>query len=392
MSTKFLKIPLLFLFFLLVPVDALNGLFASLGWGIPVSATFKSLLLVIYGYKLLSRKRSVHKMLAVTAIMILYILWHWGISGNEFLGHTISMLIRVMLFYVIYSYYSDYFSRVDDPAAKLLPLFKASALTVTFVLLLGLLGFGSSSYGDEGIGSKGYFIAGNEVSALLLVLYSFVLFSCKGRKKSFVIWSCLFLLSAWTISTKMAILSSIISIIYLGFFVDGRKVKTKLFILASLMAAAIYKIIDMFSELLNIPLIDRWNYLYQDGGLLKLVFSNRNEYLDAPLAKQTADGFFAVFLGKPYVSTVEMDPFDTFLHFGVIGCIIVYGGIFLMMLKAHKYAKINQYNRFVLFTLLLLFAASSIAGHIVYSGMMLPFLALVVAAVYVGPKRTMTSR
>ena len=376
-----MKIKILSLFFFLVPIDALNGLLSSIGIGLPLSASYKGALLLLFTTLTINKYAKIW--MGVIFLMVVYVIWHL-INPGEHLGSTISMIMRLMLFVGIYLYYKEYFKGRTNSFELLLPIFKSSALIITLVLFAGLLGYGVGSYGgtEEGsIGSKGYFIAGNEVSALLFVIYSTVLFAYIDNKKELLIWSGLFLFSGIILSSKMAIFSSIISIIYISLFLKGKHIFSKLVCCSIFLVFAILYFVKNLETLGEVSVIERWMYFWDSGGIIRLLLSGREELIVTPLAYIEQKGWLYMLLGAPSVRTVEMDPFDTYLHFGILGCIIIYSLIFYFLIKLIYFKRTSLNNKFIFFVFTMLFIVSSMAGHILYSGMLIPFVALLLSTI-----------
>ncbi|MBR5824704.1 MAG: hypothetical protein IKY67_11255 [Paludibacteraceae bacterium] len=376
-----MKIKILSLFSLLVPIDALNGLLSSIGIGLPLSASYKGALLLLFTTLTINKYAKIW--MGVIFLAVVYVIWHL-INLGEHLGSTISMIMRLMLFVGIFLYCKEYFKGRTNSFELLLPIFKSSALIISLVLFAGLLGYGVGSYGgtEEGsIGSKGYFIAGNEVSALLFVVYSTVLFASIDNKKELLIWSGLFLFSGIILSSKMAIFSSIISIIYITFFLKGKHIFFKMICCCLILVVVTQYFIKNLESLGEVNVIERWMYFFDSGGIFRLLLSGREELIITPLDILHQKGWLYILLGWPSVRTVEMDPFDTYLHFGFLGCIIIYSVLFYFIIKLTYLSRFSLVNKFVLFVFTMLFIVSCIAGHILYSGMLIPFVAILLSIV-----------
>ena len=242
-----------------------------------------------------------------------------------------------------------------------------------------LIGLGNSSYGED-IGSKGYFYAPNELSGLFAILCPCMLFYV-GRKYSLSSFKYCFILGVFLVSvfllgTKSSIISCTISI----FFISGLLVKSKrnyirLYLLGFVIAFVIIFIGYLFLD--SFGFWDRWAFFYDKGGLQLLLLSGREEYWLEEKSELLDGGIGNIIMGLGEARTVEMDMFDAFLNYGIVGLIVVYSFFFFLLYKAYHYRLINSWARVIFFIDVMLLIASSLSGHIIFSGMAGPFIALV---------------
>ena len=167
---------------LYLAVDSLNG-FMMLGLGVDasLSALYKSVLLTIllmYLSVFLPRRL----LFLLTAICVLSLGEIVSIFLLDTDGNKISFLFQhilkvltplILLFFLIDRSKKDrlFFTRI-------LTVIQINGLVFLCNMLAGVFGFGFSTYGQGGenmIGSKGYFYAGNEISALTCCFLRFLL-------------------------------------------------------------------------------------------------------------------------------------------------------------------------------------------------------------------------
>ena len=108
-----------------------------------------------------------------------------------------------------------------------------------------------------------------------------------------------------------------------------------------------------------------------------LLLSGREEYWLEEKSELLDGGIGNIIMGLGEARTVEMDMFDAFLNYGIVGLIVVYSFFFFLLYKAYHYRLINSWARVIFFIDVMLLIASSLSGHIIFSGMAGPFIALV---------------
>ena len=84
--------------------------------------------------------------------------------------------------------------------------------------------------------------------------------------------------------------------------------------------------------------------------------------------------------------TVEMDPFDVLLNYGIVGVLLCYSFYIYLLIKSWKYRRKNMIAKLVLYVNLLILSASSFAGHIIFSGMASWLIALINTLIYIPDK------
>ncbi|HHX8453208.1 TPA: hypothetical protein ACVO0J_004865, partial [Vibrio diabolicus] len=144
----------------------------------------------------------------------------------------------------------------------------------------GLLGIGYSTYGgghvSTGVGSgyKGFFYAGNEIGALLICFLPVIYRRyCIGNLRYFIFIS-VTLISAILLSTKTAILGTIIFISFT--LISKYKFKTIL-----VLPVLVFFAYLMHGQLINFVTLttERLTYFLEQRGILFLIFSGRSEYI-----------------------------------------------------------------------------------------------------------------
>lgn len=126
----------------------------------------------------------------------------------------------------------------------------------------------------------------------------------------------------------------------------------------------------------------RWEYLYSKGGLSELIFSSRDRYWSVEKIEFLEAGVFDKFLGLGGARTVEMDVHDTLLNYGYLGLCVVYGFFALLFWRAFRAKRFTPFFKLVLFVDGMFIMASTLSGHLIFSGTSNTFIALINAFIF----------
>ena len=367
------------MFYMLLFVDCINGYFLEKGIVLPISQFFKITLFFLMAFEMILVNRG-KLILWGISFYSTFIIFFFSFSVGFLYSLTFTHLFKFLLLVCSFFYLKNFIS--DNPQLKygqLMKILKINSYVLIVNILLVLIGLGNSSYGED-IGSKGYFYAPNELSGLFAILCPCMLFYV-GRKYSLSSFKYCFILGVFLVSvfllgTKSSIISCTISI----FFISGLLVKSKrnyirLYLLGFVIAFVIIFIGYLFLD--SFGFWDRWAFFYDKGGLQLLLLSGREEYWVEEKSELLDGGIGNIIMGLGEARTVEMDMFDAFLNYGIVGLIVVYSFFFFLLYKAYHYRLINSWARVIFFIDVMLLIASSLSGHIIFSGMAGPFIALV---------------
>lgn len=379
---------------LLLIVDSINGFLIIKGFAFPIGQIYKLVMLFLIGV-MLCKIPGVHAKMGITLIMLLIYLIYFLIIFPLFPVSDKMVLLSKFLFpFWGYFYFSHLLKGkfVRRYYLQIINVFKVNTIVFVVSIIAGPFGYGTSSY-IEGLGYKGYFYALNEISGVGIVLLLFPLYLCyvlsKGNYIKYIALSIVFLCVAILIGSKLMLLSTVFGIVRIprtSQIKQNVKSRSNAFTKLCLMLVAVAVGIAGYHLLKENGIINRWNYFYELGGIEQIIFSGRTEFW-IDMKRSFFDSEWIVFLlGMGSQLTVEMDQFDILLNFGIIGCIAVYSFWIYLLWKAYTKSKTHQLARIVFLIDVLLFLASFVAGHIVFSGLLGPFLALLNALVLVPDK------
>lgn len=373
-------------------VDSFNGYLLRSGLTISISQIYKSLILILMLITILlySRKYSFYLLLLFTVFLSMITL---HIVYFPTLPHyTNNLIFFNKLIFVIVNFIFFKYLVSKNPAKTrffFFTLFLFSLLVIYINIVLSVLGFGFYQYESQSIGYVGFFYSGNEVSALMIVLTSPLLFVTWGKNKFlYVIFVFALLIFAVLMATKVAIVGTILLIIFIPFIHERNKifrltktkVKTVLLFLLIIIPFAGYLSILLITQ---VGILEKWVYSYSKFGIYRALLSGRESFVSSGLTSYINDySFLQMLFGRGYLmfqenlsagglKSIEIDFVDILLSYGIVGVIIIYSfWIYLILNSARRFTqKEYYYAPVVFFTNLLLIAISSTAGHVLYSAM-----------------------
>ncbi|WP_333796497.1 O-antigen ligase family protein [Rheinheimera sp.] len=394
------KLPLLDLLIILLAkwyllIDAANGVVLSLsGQSVPLSALYKSALLVLLFCALLRDQVRGLLVLMVLAILLLagpfYTLLQTG-NSNGF-SYDAGMVLKLLSPLLAALYFFHFSKRSPVQAQQALhQIFLFSFTILVLNMLLGRLGFGFSAYlpndylPDLNLGTKGYFKATNELSALLLVLSGYLL-ACYWpvAKLKFVLVLGLSLFAASSMLTKTGMAGVLLLALLIPLLQEKDswlKYRRQLLILPMLLALGVLLLYWQWPVLLASSVGQKLQLVYQQQGVLGVLLSSRDQYaLDNWLVSSWyfADWHRLAGIGNTGLeiysskALAEIDPVDLLLWFGLAG-LSYFLLWFALILKQSWHAYLLAPRTVVagIFVLnLVLLLVATMAGHVLTSGML----------------------
>lgn len=369
-------------------IDAINGFFLNNGIAIPLSPLYKIIVMIIVTIGLTSFRNGVITILNIYLYISIFFLHMVLNIRMPMIGETMNYLFRFILIILIYTYVKNLVQKnYEEIYHRISKIFNINLWVLIVNIFIGLLGLGYSAY-VEGLGFRGFFYAGNELSGIIIVLLPFFLYQI-GEKHSYhdlhyIGAAFLCLATATLLGTKTGLLAVIISLIVIPNLSISYKKLIKIIPIISIFLCFICYV--LYSVLDSLGMVERWIYFYEQGGLSQLLLSGRHEFWAAEKDKffLASNPLIRIFgLGLSGDKAIEMDPLDTLLYFGYIGVIITYTFYFYLLFKSYQYRTQNKIARLVFYINLLLLSSSTFAGHILYSGMASLFIALINTLIYI---------
>ncbi|WP_042150736.1 MULTISPECIES: O-antigen ligase family protein [unclassified Pseudoalteromonas] len=394
-------------------IDTLTGFFVSgLGLDLKLSAMFKFglLILLIFALACYSRKNIIilfSLMLTLLIGPLFNLINTYDVMGFLF---DFSYVIKILTPLMIFLFCIEVIKRWPDNAYRYgLKVFYFSFCVLLFNIIAGILGFGFSSYGSKdgevSIGIKGFFYAGNEVSGLFVLLFSFILSAAwnSPRKIYFLIMAPIAVISGVLIATKAAMIAGLLLVVLIPLVNERYKMFNLTWLKISIFTPALVGLIAIVYFAVPIlqatGLWDRLVWFYEKKGVFGIIFSGRNEFAVATLESfyehaGIIESLFGIGLSGLAVIerlTVEIEPIDMYFWFGIPGLLYLVGLFCSFIYISYRAAlkKISFWAPFALIANILLFGLSFIAGHTLTSGMLAPLWGLLNGMVYLEYSRYM---
>jgi len=388
-------------------IDAVNGFFLTgLGIDAKLSAVYK---LALIGLILCQVGCLETKTLAWFLVLLLSFLLSaiyslaklQDVAGffDEFVG-ALKILIPAIVFSYIVILTRRYPESVEIYGKYVLNF---AFLVLISNLLLGLLGFGYSSYGsgnlddEHAIGIKGFFYAGNEVSGVFIALYGFVLHQLWQNKKwVYFLFAPIALLSGLMIATKAAMLAGVVLVFAIPIVNERNRflniTSLKLKLLVPLLVVFVVLAVVLVPIFESTGLLNRLIWFYEKKGIIGIILSGRDEFIISMSAQfeqhvdfvQIIIGLGKTSLGLISKPTIEVDPIDLYLWHGLFGVayFLVISALFLRISYLAMRSPLSYWGPYVFIVNVMLIAVSFIAGHVFTSGMLGPFLGLINGLAY----------
>lgn len=278
-------------------------------------------------------------------------------------------------------------------------LFSFLALVVNIFLRLFGLGFPMYSLEALEIGSKGFFYAGNEVSAVLIIVSSFLMYwyQLYNKKMLFIIIGVVAILTGLYITSKTAILGTIFTFIYFFIFKPNRKrisIKSIVSFLLSffiLLPLGLYLIMEYLK---TSDVMKRFSYFWKELDIYTFILSNRNTFLfdfieifkkEYNVIEMIIGVGQSTFETLNHNQIIELDFFDIYFAYGVIGVLLFLFYISFLLIKSKiksLYRKTYLFSSYSKYIVLLLIVLSFLSGHIFNSGMAAIYMGCVFSLMY----------
>lgn len=364
--------------------DNLNGYLLLTGNNSNISVVFKTFLFLLCAWIALRYMKG-RKLLYVTGISFVFILQsiYFAIEDPEGIGYNFTTLIKLLMpVFLILSFESlSAYDKAVPGRVRKISAFYIWFFPISLIIPM-VFDFGFSTYGG-GLGNKGLYFAGNEISIVMIMVVAISLqnFKKEKTKKNFVCLA-LGIAGALLIGTKAVYISA--AVLILTAIYTGKATNRKLFNLISLVPVVFLAGGYIFTHLEWLrQIIDRWRwgYRYVGSNFLSFFLSGRGNFLAR--AWETVyqeDSFrnFMVGVGSNKMineaeGLVEMDFFDLLFWFGAIVTLII---VFLFGSYLRRAARFG--NAVYIVGICLVYAASVVSGHVLFA----PMVTVVFAILY----------
>lgn len=388
------------LMFAFLPVDMVNGILLMNGINLPISfgQLYKLVILVLLLTRLLFAIKLFISALIVIFILLIpsiYQVLHDPVGSSFFLDFV--KISKYLTPFICFLFFVDALKHSKDKIYTLiLSLVKFSYVVLVLNIFVKYIGLGYPAYKSGGMGSKGFFYAGNEISALLIILCSIIAFRLwnKGLKAKYFVFLALNLLAGLTISSKTGILGILLVFFIIPF--QGKSLNLKRFFPLLIGAMCLLPLALLFSWqfIKNSAIMVRIEFFYEKLDFWTFILSSRNVFLANSIDIYINEyNFMEKIIGVGQTKfellnnskVVEMDIMDIFFAYGVLGLIIFITMLVFVLVQAKVFSKTDRhpYANLVSMMVTILFIISTLAGHVFGSGMSALFIGVLFSLMYV---------
>ncbi len=405
MKIKIQYVDLLILFLLsyVVLVDMINGFFMMYYVKLPISQTFKFIVLLLFFFRLSFTKDFFTVLLIVMVFLIgpvhgLITSGDLSIFGNDLVVSTKWANVPISFFFFKNVFQSSHFSKVKKSMVKMI---RKSVVFIGINLFIGALGFGMAFYNHgygNAVGTKGFIYAGNELTILILSLAFAVAsyYYLNKKTKPFLLCLLLFFVFSFLVVSKTVLLGTVL--VFLMPIVSSIKIKVSKKFVRNAFATFIFLIpILVFTAVVGIRnsgIVGRiqGSLKRNNNDLLTVILSNRNNFIkegwivfqeNFPLTGKIF-GYGQKFHLDMAGHLAEVDFLSLLFASGYLGLITLILIIGYWFVNAHHLKKIQSYifAKSVFLYLLFLVIVSNLSGHIFGSGIAGFFIGFTIALMF----------
>lgn len=390
---------------LLIVIDTFNGVLIRDHGISGLSQAVKVSYLILLALYAMRGRKGLMVVFACILSNLIFAIVHFFPSGNlEVLWLDAQWLLRFNIIWIGFHVFRNMQEKgvIDD-----MWLYRAFTF-VSFVLaaniVLGTLGFGYSQYGkysdSEQIGAVGFIYAGNEMSFLILLCQIVVCSHLYFREKmtQYLLASAIFFALAIFKATKVAMLGSFIVLISFPAIEVVRflcSYRTRIWRAVSIGGFSILVTIISLPWVIQLiestGILGRMQYFLREYGVIFMIFSGREVFSADFISSVWSNYSFTEYLVGPgryemlfrLGHPVEIDILDIAGAFGLLGVALYYGFFLWRLLLALRGTNRNDLrgrNLTTIVLLSLLLLVSLTAGHVIYSGLAAPYIALAIGA------------
>lgn len=367
---------LIVLMFSVLPiVDSVNGILVRQG-GVSIGSVYKVLLCGILLLPVLRAQKLKTKTLGAVLAAVMYVVFSVLVNLLVFdadslrFDYVIKLIFNILTLALLLEDHRNgtltagSFCRMLNNTAWLLPV----CYFVPYVLGVGYHVYGGS------MGYKAFFIAQNELSLIIIVLFYFCLYKMTVKLRFLtLVQTGLLLLCGLLLNTKSTIiaclLGTVVCFLYVLFKMPARIRLYALVVLAA--ACVIFR--DTIAEVVA-SMAERFTSLmnkHYGGSVFTAILSGRNYYAqDAWASLWQEHTLFRFLFGNGFCSQylVEMDLVDIFFYLGAFGAVAVVGFLVWVPVRSWRNLCADPAPIRLLSYLLILFFLN-ITGHVLFMAM-----------------------
>lgn len=404
LSTRHIDSLIVLLLFFNLPVDMVNGILLKSGIVLPMSVSqlYKLSILVLILFRLVFFPGVSIFIISVAYIFLFFSSLIQAISEEEynFLLDDFIKISKYMTPFIAFFYFQGLFRKGMTPKFEKYFFYWIyfSYAVLAANILVSLVGLGYPMYDAGNIGTRGFFFAGNEISAILLILCAVIayqIWNIYHNKWLYVAFLVFNVFLSILITSKTSVLGIFIIFSVIAFNPKDFKinVKTVFMILLSILVLIPTVVYFAYKLILSSTIMIRLTYFWEKLDFWTFIFSSRNIFVEKMWAYYVKDysivqkiigagqTYYESFLG----TIVEIDLLDVFFAYGILGAMVFCFAIALLIATAYSLKKKSYwhpYARLSYTMILILTIISMFSGHIYSSGIGGFYIGFIFAIMY----------
>ncbi|MGP1411752.1 MAG: hypothetical protein ACTTKD_07945 [Peptoanaerobacter stomatis] len=346
----------LFLLFFIF-IDWITGIALQSGF-LSIGVPYKIFLMMLIFLGIKSEKKIVLLLYFVAAFFLSSFAYFFQISIDT--SSAQATLLKTMMLPFLSIYLEDTYKSIPQGKYILKQLCTINAIIIIFNQMLGILGYGNSTYGGTGgTGIKGFFYDGNAITVVCFCLFVFFYSFEKNRPLSLLLF-----FSAFLLGTKTSVLAIALYFFTINYLSVTRKRKILILLVFLCFIFLIFYLIN-YTKIFayHIATMQRLHKAF-DGHILSMLLSGRNEALKTQYIYYkehfSITNFFWGTGGSFNNELIELDFFDTFFSYGLIFCIPI-------TLNYLYYTIHNRTNKKLLIFNIMIILITFTSGHVWYN-------------------------
>lgn len=328
------------------------------------------LLLLLVSLKL-GKSKNDYVFIAVPYLLIVLSLIQYIFLDNDLVSN-LNISTKLSLPVLLYIFIKNNLHHKYTAISKIIYI---NSVVLLLNLYLSFFGIGFSNYSisatDISIGGTGFFYAGNEVAGALLALYAIILFKFSNNIIASISYTFAFLIASFALMSKASILGVVgLFVIYL--FIYKPFSYTKITAIATIVLFVLY---DFILETLS-PALNRWTYFIGEYGALTYLTGGIKRWeMAGSIFTHIIDYPLLILTGSGWSGLAEQNFVDLLEGFGLVGILVfgiwIYWGVNVLQGLRNRSDQFYSFSAFFL-----LIAVAVLAGHIIQSAMIAPFIAI----------------
>lgn len=378
-------------------IDSMNG-FIMETYNISIALAYRAialLVLIIYVYNKNYIKNTVYISIAIIYFILIGLVSSLGHNEINGLVKELSTASKFIFIIAIIESFKNVMKNPIEAKELVDKIINMNMILFPLCLIIPMvLGVGYDVY--HGAGNKGFFNANNELGIVLSVLFIFSTDDLykKINIKNIVIFTGI-VISMVAIGSKVGLLFPIIVIaLYFVKSIFNFTIKYKFTLIIVLISMTIIFIVKLLFNDMLISILDRQEWLYNnvESTAIFLILSGRNilleiihnDFIHSPNILFKLIFGYGIYMKEKVISIgygaknlkpVEMDLFDTFYSYGIVGVIIIYGYFLVQFIKYRSFNEGGFKYTLSFITILIL---GFFSGHVFWGAMSASILGIVV--------------